>query len=291
MRTSQTQINSLTVCYYEFKDRLIMSIVEPEDEFIQVGLEVFGRYAVVHANNCSLEQAPEVFHTHCVNVSVHECFGMTDGFVLSVASGFGITLEFIGDKQFGIDTNEGIKEWGERIGFEVLDDLGHYVTASLLESHDDLLTGSAAATLPPRLLTTDVSVVCLDDTTEFVLEDGVSHGFADLLRHTPCCLVGNTDGSLKLFGGDAFLIATHQPDGDKPLPERCPGAVEDRSGSNRELVSASGALPDFSFFNPIGMFGSALGTSNAFGPTLVAKEDFALALGGEPFLEFENIHA
>ena len=119
----------------------------------------------------------------------------------------------------------------------------------------------------------------------------MSHGFADLLRHAPRCLVGNTESSLKLFSGDTFLVATHQPDGDKPLLERCSGAVEDRTRCNRELVSASRALPNFPFFDPIGVFGSAFGAGNAFGPTFVAKEDFALALGGEPFLEFENIHA
>jgi len=269
----------------------VVPIVEPEDKFVEIDLKVFSRHAMIDSDNRSFEQAPEVLHAHCVNVSVYECFGMTDGFMFSVASGLGIALEFIGDKQFGIDTNEGIKERGERIGFEVLDDLGYYVTASFLEPHDDFLAGSATATFPAGLLATDVGVIGLDDTTKLILEDGMSHGFADLLGHTPRCLVGNTEGSLKLFGGDAFLVATHQPDSDKPLLERCSGAVKDRSSSNRELVAASGALPHFTFFDPIGVFGSAFGAGNAFGPTLVAKEDFALALGGEPFLELENIHA
>jgi len=281
----------LAICQDNIKNIRVMSIVEPKDKLIQIRLEILGGHAVIDTDNCSLEQAPEVFHTHCMNVSINEGLGMADGFMLSVASGLGVTLEFIGDEQFGIDTNEGIKERGERIGFEVLDDLGYNVTASLLEPYDDLLAGSTTATLSSRLLATDISIIGFDNTTEFVLEGSVSHSFANLLRHTPRCLVGNTEGSLKLFSGDTFLVTTHQPDGDKPLPERCPGAVKDRSSSNRELVSASGALPHFTFFDPIGVFGSAFGASNALGPTLVAKEDFALALGGEPFLEFENIHA
>jgi len=88
---------------------------------------------VIDADNCSLEQAPEVLDTHYVDVSIDERLGMADSFMLSVASGLSVALEFIGDKQFGIDTNEGIKEWGERIDFEVLDE-------------------TWATTLPPRSL-------------------------------------------------------------------------------------------------------------------------------------------
>ena len=291
VRSRTPPFSILAVGYHKLEDVFIIPVIKAEDEFIQVGLKVLCRYAVIDADNCSLEQAPEVFDAHCVNVSIDECLGMANGFMLSVASGLSVALEFIGDKQFGIDTNEGIKEWSERIGFEVLHDLGHNVTAPLLEPYDDLLAGSATATLSSRLLATDVSVIGFDNTTEFVLEGVVSHGFADLLRHTPCCLVGNTESSLKLFSRDTFLVATHQPDGNKPLLERCPGAVEDRTRCDRELVSASRALPHSTFFDPIGVFGSASGASNAFGPTLVAKEDLALVLGRESFLEFENIHA
>jgi len=50
-------------------------------------------------------------------------------------------------------------------------------------------------------------------------------------------------------------------------------------------------LPDFPFLDPVRMFGAAPRASNAIGPTLLSKKDLALALGGKPFLEFENIHA
>jgi len=67
--------------------------------------------------------------------------------------------------------------------------------------------------------------------------------------------------------------------------------MEDSSRGHRELVSASGALPDSSFLDPIGMFSSAFGASDAVGPTLLTKKDLAFVLGREPFLKFENIHA
>jgi len=268
-----------------------VSIVEPEDKLIQVALEVFGGNAVIDPDDRSLKQRPEVLDTHCVNVAIDEGLGVDDSLVLESLGGFAVTSKLVSDEHIGIKANEGIEERGECCGFEVLDDPGYYIPAALLEPYDNLLARGTTTTLPSRLLTTYVSIVGLDDTAKLVLEGSMSHGFADLLGHTPSSFVGNTEGSLKLFSGYSFLVVAHQPDSDKPLLKRCPRAVEDRSSSDRELVSASGALPDFTFFDPVGVFSSALGASDTFGPTLAAEEDFALVLGGEPFLEFENIHA
>jgi len=276
---------------YQLEDISVVSVVKPKDKLIQIGLEILGRDTMIDTNDRPFKQRPEVLDTHCVNVTIDERLGVNDSLVLESLGGFVVTFEFISDEHIGIKADKGFEERGERIGFEVLDDLGYYVTASLLESHDNLLARSTTTTLSPGLLAADVSIIGLDNTTEFVLEDSMSHGFANLLGHTPSSLVSDTEGSLKLFSGHTFLVVTHQPDGDKPLFERSSGAVEDRSGGNRELVPASGALPDFTFFDSVGVFRSALGASNTLGPTLAAKEDFTLVLGGEPFLEFENIHA
>ena len=148
MRTSH-QAYRLAVRYYQLEDVIIVPIVEPEDKLVDVDLKVLCGDAMVDADDRSFEQAPEVFHTHCMDVFVDERLGMTDGFMLSATSGLGVALEFIGDKQFSTDANEGIEKRGERIGFEVLDDLGYYITASLLEPHDNLLAGNAPTTMAP----------------------------------------------------------------------------------------------------------------------------------------------
>lgn len=246
---------------------------------------------MVDTDNRSFEQRPEVLDTHCVDIPVDKRLSVDDGLVLESFSGFAVAFKFISDEHIGIKADKGFEERGERIGFEVLDDLGHYVAASLLEPYDNLFAWSTTTSFATATLAADVGVIGFDNTAEFVLEDSVSHSFTDLVRHTPSSLISDTESSLKLFGGYSFLVATHQPDGDKPLLERCSGAVEDRSGSDGELVSASGALPDFTFFDSIGVFSSTFGASNTLGPTFAAKEDLALVLGGEPFLEFENIHA
>jgi len=281
----------LTVLKNKIEDRFIMPIIEPKHKLVKIRLEILSAYPMVHSDNCPLEQTPEVLDTHCVDIPIDEGLSVNDSLVLEPLGGFAITSQFVSNEHIGIKIDEGIEERGECIGFEVLDDLGYYISAALLEPHDNLLTRSATTSLAAGLLTTDVSIIGFNNTTEFVLKGSVPHSFANLLRHTPSCLVSNTEGSLKLFSGYSFLVVAHQPDSDKPLLERCSGAVEDRSCSNGELVSASGALPDFTFFDPVGVFRSTLRTNDTFGPTLAAKEDLTLVLGRESFLEFENIHA
>jgi|AntAceMinimDraft_16_1070373.scaffolds.fasta_scaffold46210_2 hypothetical protein len=50
-------------------------MIESEDELVDVGLQVLGGDAMVDSNDRSLEQAPEVLHTHCMDVSVDEGLG------------------------------------------------------------------------------------------------------------------------------------------------------------------------------------------------------------------------
>jgi len=173
-----------------------------------------------------------------------------------------------------------------------LDDFGNDVSAPLLNPNDDLFARGTTPSLPAGLSPANVGIVNFDDTSKLVLEViSWPHGFSNLHCHSPRGLVGNAKGSLKLFSGYALSGVNHQPDSDKPLLERSPGAVEDSPRSYRELVSTSRTLPDLPLLDPIGMFGPAPGATNTIGPTLLTKEDLALVLGGEPFLEFENIHA
>ena len=276
----------------EPEDVVIVPIVKPEDKLIQVGLQVFSGHPVVDPDDRPFEQAPKVLHTHCVDVSVDECLGMTDSFVSSTTGSLLVALEFVGDEQFSTDTNEGIKEWGERIGFEVLDDLGHNVTASLLEAYNDLFTRSATTALPAGLFATDVSIVRFDDTAKLVLEAVARfHCFADLHTYTPGRFVGDSKGSLKLLGTDPFLVATHEPDSCKPLLKRCSATMEDRAGGHGELIGTVAATPYLAGGNPVGLHSVATRTGNAFGPALGAKEDLALVLGRESFLKLDNVHA
>ncbi len=129
-----------------------MSVVESKDKLIRIGLEILSRHTMINTDDCSLEQAPEVLNPHRMNVSVDEGLGMTYDFMSSTASGLGVALEFVGNKQFGVDADESIKERGERFSFEVLDDPGYCVSASLLEPTIISLPGAPRPRFPPDLL-------------------------------------------------------------------------------------------------------------------------------------------
>jgi len=145
---------------------------------------------MIDPDNRSLEQTPEVLHAHCVDVSVDECFGVADSCVLSLTSGLLIALEFIGDEQFGTDTDKGVEERGQRLGLEVLDNLSGNVTASLFEPHYDLFSGCTTTTLPARFLPADVDIISFDDTAELVLKPhSWPHALPNLHPHPPSRLI------------------------------------------------------------------------------------------------------
>jgi len=67
--------------------------------------------------------------------------------------------------------------------------------------------------------------------------------------------------------------------------------MEDGAGSDGEFIGTVAATPYLAGGNPVGLSGVTTRTGNAFGPTLGAKEDLALVLGGEPFLKVDDVHA
>ena len=67
--------------------------------------------------------------------------------------------------------------------------------------------------------------------------------------------------------------------------------MEDGPGSYGELIGTGFAAPDVPGRDPVGMRCTKAWTDRPFGPSLGAEEVFALALGGEPLLQVEDVHA
>lgn len=287
---SPTPPGFLAVRENGFEDGGIMPVVEPEYELVEVSLKVLCRHAMVDADDRSLEERPERFDAHNVDVAVHECLGVVDLHMGITNSGLGVASEFVGAEEFGVGADECMKERGKRFGLEVRDDLSGHGSTSLLEPDNGCLAKSATAT-DSSPDATNVGVVNLDDPGEFVFEPiPWPHGLTDLHRHAPSGLVRYPDGAFDLLGRYALLAFDHQPDGDEPLTKRGSRAVEDRSGGHGELVGASGALPQVAILQPVGMVGSALGARNAIGPAHSAQEGLALVLGGELLLKLDDVH-
>ncbi len=268
-----------------------MPMIEPKDELIQVGLKVFGGDAVVDPEDCSLEQAPEALDAHCMDVSVDERLGMTDGSVGVASSGLPVAPEFICAEKLSVGADNRIENLGERNGLHIGDHAGNHLSATFLDAKDDLFAGGTTTPLATRTPTADVGFIDLDDTSELVFKPiPRSEGLAYLHRHSPGGLVGDSKGSLKLLGRDSFLGVDDEPDRYIPLLKRGSASMEDGAGGDGELIGTAFAAPDSASGNPVGVRSTATRTQYTFGPSLGAKEVFALALGGEPFLQVDYVH-
>ena len=200
-----------------FKDVRIMPVVEPEYEFIQVGLEVFGGHSVIDADDCSLEQAPEAFNTHGMDVSVHERPGMAHSGV-GIASGSSlVALEFIGAEEFSVSADDGIEHFSKCNCLHIRDFAGNHLPSAFLDAKGNPFARSTTASLAASAATANVGLIGFNDPGELIFEPiPWPHGLADLHSHAPRSLVGDSEGAFKLLPADAFLGVDHQMRGSDP---------------------------------------------------------------------------
>ncbi len=68
---------------------------------------------------------------------------------------------------------------------------------------------------------------------------GITHGFANTVRHEPGSLVGHAEHAVHLVCAHAFLAGGHEVRGKKPFVKRDMRALEQSSDRDRELFTAS----------------------------------------------------
>lgn len=67
------------------EEERVVAIVEPESEFVQVGVQMFGGELVVGADQGSLEEREHALDAVCVNVRPHPLIGsVLNGFVAAL---------------------------------------------------------------------------------------------------------------------------------------------------------------------------------------------------------------
>ena len=275
-----------------FKDIRVVSVVEPEYELIQIGLEVFRGHSVIYADDCSFEQAPEALNAHSVDVAVDERPGMTHSSVGIASSGLPVALEFIGAEEFSVGADNSIEYFSEGNSLHVGNYAGNHLSSAFLDAEGDPFARCATASLAASTATANIGLIGLYDTSELVFEPiPWPQGLAYLHRHSPGGFVGDSKGSLKLLGRDSLLGVDDQPDRYIPLLKRSSASMEDGARGDGELVGAAFAAPDSTGGNPVGVCSTATRAQYTFRPSLGAKEVFALALGGEPFLQVDDVHA
>ena len=218
------------------EDVRVVTVVEPEFDLGQVGIQVLRADLMPCADDRALQEAPDALYGVRVDLAYHPLlFGVLDrrmarvrvrdtevGFQFIRVDGFGIGPGVPGDKRV------------KRGPLDVWDSLDTDLSTALDGSGDPRLAGPDAA-----LLTADKGFVHFDDTEESgAASDGALHGRPDPVAQVPRRLVGDANRSLDLVRADALLRLTNQVDGDEPLPERKVRVIEDGSRGNAESVAA-----------------------------------------------------
>lgn len=230
----------------DLADKLRLSSVEAEREFVEVGLEMAMLHAtVMSADQPALEQSNDPVHVgqqagRSGVIGPDHLSAMT----ISLAPKSLVAPPPVCD-DLAAGLNRLFNEWDQCLGGEVLD-LAQSNAADLLarDLHRD---GKSRflSTFPPdaaRFNTSEKRIVDLNNAAQS-LPPCANHGTTKLVQPGPGSLVAlESEKALQTFGASPCLLGADPPDGQEPLSQRLSGAFQDRSCSEGSLSAALRAL-------------------------------------------------
>ena len=202
-------------------------------------------HRVVHPADSVLQERPEAFNRVRVNIAAYVYAGGVVDPLMRVSAG-GEAL--VGRELVGVDhrlREDSLLDVGEQFpGGDVIDCVGGDSATPLDHSEDGGLVRPAAGTASGGAFATsaDVRLVQFDGPGEG--EVVVEHDFlANQLHHSPGGLVGDTDFTFQLLGGDSASGAGHEVHGVEPQVQGSGRLVVDRPCGGVDVGSAGGAGP------------------------------------------------
>jgi|SRR3989339_1111576 len=247
---------------------------------VQITLKVKRANRVINAVNATLDSAPQRFAGVDVGNAGYILFGaMLDDFVSISKGGDHIVARKLISEDctvFGyILPNHREQSPSPHIG----NDFSDCLAVPLGHTHNHCFTTCTTPTLA-SMLTPNVSLINLDTATKGINVFG--HEFANLLEHSPCRFVGDTQFPLKLFSRDTSFGRGHQEDSVKPGTERGFGLVEDSASRRGYLRAAEFAGIDLAVSDAVMESNlAAFDTEYAIRPSRGFKEIEASGLIGE----------
>ena len=221
--------------------------VVPENLFVQIPEEMERFDADVSALELALEQAPEIFKSVGVNLSVNVRLRMVYDLMLEP-----LVLEsLIGHECIGVDRAACLDVCAdvglEQVLFAIADDRSANLAATLKDALNcDFILGASLCNPALALVrvhetggTTDESLIYFDFLTLTAKLDGGTglHRKPDALKHKPCGLLSDAEGSAYFVGTDSVLAVGKHPHGDEPLIERQGGIFKNGSNLHAELLA------------------------------------------------------
>lgn len=138
---------------------------------------------------------------------------------------------------------------------------------------------------------TEEGVVDLDQACELVPSVSRLHCLANLVQHSSGTLKADVDLAGQGQGRQATLVSCDQVDGPEPFHERRPGAMHDRSRSERSLEFAINTLIQHALLKKVSVVATASWTTKTIGPTKFEQALPTGLFGPEPALKGDQIHA
>lgn len=216
--------------------------IESEAHFFAVGLEMLRAHFMPSANDTALQQRECGFD--CVSVSVAVRVNlerMPDRLVLVRESkslcNSTIDSKVICEKHIHVLADILADVLFQCAALYVLSMKESQLAAALSDSDDRLFLGSASASIESATATANIGFVYFNLAVEHRLA-GFYHRRTDSVAKEPSRLVADSKRALNLTGAHTLLGLTEQVGRSKPLIQRQVSVIENRSGSDGELIAA-----------------------------------------------------
>jgi len=252
--------------------------VKPEHLFVQIPEQVELFHAYVGSFEAALEQAPEVFESIGVNLTVNVPFRMVNDLVLE--SFFPQSL--IGHERIGVDRASCFDVSAnlslQSMLFAIANDRAANLSATFQNADDSYFVFCASLSNPALALVgvhesrraANESFVYFDlapASAEFQ-NRAILHCKTNAVKHEPCGLLSDAKSAANFIGTNSVFAVSHHPHSDEPLIEWERGILKDGSNLDRELFASVLALafPHAPSRDKANVFASASGALDAIGP-------------------------
>jgi hypothetical protein len=261
-----------------------LSAIEAEAHLFQVGRKMLGADPMPRSHNAAFEKRESGFDGIGVNVShdVHTR-AVIDFLVIrslrfthrSLISGC-----VVREDNLNILRNVLADVLSKRPAFGILSMKEAEIAIAFTDANDHFLVIVLADLAFAAILTTNVGHIQFDFAVQHWLV-GLRHCVPDAVAEVPCCFVAHSDRALNLASGHAFLCFAEEMRGKKPFAEREMGIIENRAGSDGELIVTVLAVEQLLFSFKLDHWTLATQAFRAIGPAETDQKLAALVFSRE----------
>lgn len=300
---AEPSVTTSATRYNQIEGVLVVSVVVPELELVDVERHVGVRHLMVGADDAAFDERPEAFDA----LSVHRAdnilvVSVPDDLVRVFPFKAAIADPLVCDQQTYLCRDDLAHEAFEGRGIVALDHAGDHVAVALDSADDRRLARAEAATtwaatvadMSVLGLTADIGFVNLN-LAEQLPFGAVLHRDANSMAHIPSRFIGaGAEHPVDLMRAHTLLRVVHEERDLEPFPQRIFSVLEDGAGDDGEPIAVLVAA----LANPMERLGlglpnlhiAAARAVNAIGPTPLGDERFAVVFGLEPGEEFVEFH-